>query len=209
MKKLKILYLRVSSINQNESRQNQENESFDYIFSDKCSGLIPLWERPKGSQLKKLIDNGELNHLTIHSIDRLGRNTIDVLQVWKELTEKGITVECRNPNLRNFDDIGKPDIFSELMISILSTMASFEKQMINERQMEGIKLAKIRGAYTGREINTKETEIKFLSKSKNKKIIEYLSAGYTQSEIVKIMGCSFSTIQKVKKVSQNGVESDK
>jgi len=201
MKKLKILYLRVSSVTQNESRQNQDNESFDYVFTDKCSGLIPLWERAKGSQLKKLIDNGELKHLTIHSIDRLGRNTIDVLQVWKELTEKGITVECRNPNLRNFDDNGKPDIFSELMISILSTMASFEKQMINERQMEGIKLAKIKGVYSGRAVNTKESEIKFLDKPKNKKIIEYLSAGYTQSEIVKIMGCSFSTVQKIKKIN--------
>ncbi len=201
MKKLKILYLRVSSLTQNESRQNQDNESFDYVFSDKCSGLIPLWERPKGSELKKIIDNGELAHLTIHSIDRLGRNTIDVLQVWKELTEKGIVVECRNPNLRNFDENGKHDIFSELMISILSTMASFEKQMINERQIEGVKLAKIRGVYTGRAINTKESEVKFLTKPKNKKIIEYLSAGYTQAEIVKIMGCSFSTVQKVKKIN--------
>ncbi len=200
MKTLKILYIRISSISQNEIRQNQDSEGFDYVFIDKCSGLIPLWDRPKGSQLKKLIDNGELKQLTIHSIDRLGRSTIDVLQVWKELTEKGIIVECRNPNLRNFNDNGKQDIFSELMISILSTMSSFEKNMIYERQMEGVKLAKVRGVYTGRSVNTKESEEKFKQKAKNKKITEYLSAGYTQSEIVKILKCSFSTAQKVKSI---------
>jgi DNA invertase Pin-like site-specific DNA recombinase len=188
----------VSCLNQNESRQNQNSEGFDYVFIDKCSGLIPLWERPKGSQIKKLIERGELKQLTIHSIDRLGRSTEDVLKVWKELTEKGITIECRNPNIRNITEEGKEDIFSKLMMSLLSVMATFEKDMIRERQLEGISIAKSKGLYVGRSVNTKESIEKFLAKSKNKKIAEYLSAGYTQSEIVKILECSFSTVQKVK-----------
>ncbi len=196
---MKILYTRVSSVSQNEERQKQNTEGFDYVFVDKCSGLIPLWERPKGAQLKKMIDSNQLQHLTIHSIDRLGRSTIDVLNTWKELTDLGIVIECRNPNLRNLNDQGKPDMFSELMISILSTMSSFEKQMIKERQLEGIKIAKTKGIYVGRNIGTKESNQKFLSKPKNKKIAEYLSSGYTQSEISKILKCSFSTIAKVQK----------
>jgi DNA invertase Pin-like site-specific DNA recombinase len=196
---MKILYTRVSSASQNEERQTQKTEGFDGVLIDKCSGLIPLWKRPNGAQLKKLIDTKQLKHLTIHSIDRLGRSTIDVLNTWKELTDLGILVECRNPNLRNLDDQGKPDMFSELMISILSTMSSFEKQMIKERQLEGIKIAKAKGIYVGRNIGTKESNEKFLSKPKNKKIAEYLSSGYTQSEISKILNCSFSTIVKVQK----------
>lgn len=195
---MKILYTRVSSSEQNEIRQVQNTSEFDYVFVDKCSGLIPLWERPKGLQLKKLIDKGELNQITVHSIDRLGRSTLDVLQVWKELTELGIVVECRNPNLRNLDDNGKPDMFSELMISILSTMSSFEKQMIKERQMEGVRIAKAKGIYVGRNVNTKESPEKFMSKQKNKKIAEYISSGYKMAEIVSIMKCSYSTVLKVK-----------
>ncbi len=198
---MKILYIRVSTTEQNETRQNQNSKEFDYIFIDKCSGLIPLWERPKGSELKKIIEKKALTHLTVHSIDRLGRSTLDVLQVWKELTELGIIVECRNPNIRNINEEGKQDMFSELMISILSTMATFEKNMIKERQTEGIKLAKIKGVYSGRSINTKESVQKFLTKPKNKKIAEYLSSGYTQAEIVKIINCSFSTVQKVKSLA--------
>jgi DNA invertase Pin-like site-specific DNA recombinase len=197
---MKILYSRVSTAEQNEERQVQNTDEFDYVFVDKCSGLIPLWERPKGSQLKKLIDKSELKQITVHSIDRLGRSTLDVLQIWKELTELGVVLECRNPNLRNLDDKGNPDMFSELMISILSTMASFEKQMIKERQLEGIKIAKAKGVYAGRSVNTKESPEKFLAKPKNKKMAEYLSAGYTQAEITKILDCSFSTVIKVNKL---------
>jgi len=194
---MKILYTRVSTIEQKEDRQVQDTIGFDYVFVDKCSGLIPLWERPKGRELKRLIEQGKLKQITVHSIERLGRSTLNVLQVWKELTELGIVVECRNPNLRNINEDGKPDMFSELMISILSTMASFEKQMIKERQMEGVRIAKAKGVYTGRAVNTKETPEKFLDKPKNKKIVEYLSSGYTQNEISKILNCSFSTINKV------------
>jgi DNA invertase Pin-like site-specific DNA recombinase len=197
---MNVLYTRVSSIEQNEERQLQNSDVFDYVFVDKCSGLIPLWERPKGKQLKKLLDRGELKQITIHSIDRLGRSTLDVLQVWKEFTELGILIVCRNPNLRNLDDNGKPDMFSELMISILSTMATFEKQMIKERQKEGIEIAKAKGVYVGRSVGTKESVEKFLSKPKNKKIAEYLSSGYTMAQIVRKMKCSFSTVNKVNKL---------
>jgi DNA invertase Pin-like site-specific DNA recombinase len=65
--------------------------------------------------------------------------------------------------------------------------------------MEGIKIAKAKGVYVGRSVNTKESLQKFLDKPKNKKIVEYLSSGYTQNEISKILNCSFSTINKVKK----------
>lgn len=204
---MNVLYTRVSSTEQNEERQLENSDGFDYVFVDKCSGLIPLWERPKGKQLKKLLDRGELKQITIHSIDRLGRSTLDVLQVWKELTEMGILIVCRNPNLRNLDDNGKPDMFSELMISILSTMATFEKQMIKERQLEGIAIAKIKGKYIGRNSGTKESTEKFLAKPKNKKIAEYLSSGYTMAEIVRIMKCSFSTVNKVNKL-RFGAESN-
>jgi DNA invertase Pin-like site-specific DNA recombinase len=195
---MKVLYSRVSSTSQQEDRQIQDIVGFDYVFTDKCSGLIPLWERPKGSQIKKMIDNGQLKQITVHSIDRLGRSTIDVLQVWKDLTEQGITIECRNPNLRNLDDTGRPDIFSELMISILSTMSKFEKEIIFDRQKEGIQVARIKGKYKGRTVQSVETKDKFLSKPRIKKVIEYLNSGYSQQEITKIMGCSYSTIQKVK-----------
>ena len=56
---MKVFYSRISSNDgsQNDERQLQNLKEFDYVLSDKCSGTIPLWERPKGSQIKKLKTN--------------------------------------------------------------------------------------------------------------------------------------------------------
>jgi DNA invertase Pin-like site-specific DNA recombinase len=199
---MKVYYSRVSTAEQNSDRQLQDLNGFDYVLTDKCSGLIPLFERPKGNELKKLIDNNKLSQLEIHSIDRLGRSTVDVLNVWKELTDKGITIICRNPNIQNFDQNGKPDIFSELMLSIASVMATYEKNILRERQLEGIAIAKAKKKYTGRAIDTKESTEKFLSKPKIKKILEHVEIGYTQAQIVKLCDCSFATINKAKKLQK-------
>ena len=127
---MKVLYTRVSTTEQNIDRQVIDKDKYDYVLIDKCSGSIPLFERPNGSEIEKLITRGELKELHVHSIDRLGRNTIDVLSTWKDLTEKGIRIICKNPSLQNIDENGKEDKFSELMISILSTLSKYERDQI-------------------------------------------------------------------------------
>ncbi len=204
---MKVYYSRVSTTEQNEVRQMNNLSGFDYVFTDKVSGSVPLFERPRGSQIKKLIDEGSLTHLEVHSIDRLGRGTLDVLTVWKELTDAGVRVVCRNPNFQNITEDGNPDMFSQLLLNILSTMSEFEKRMTRERQMEGIAAAKIRGAYGGRAVNTKESKDKFLAKTKSKMIAKDLNAGYTTQEIAYRCRCSYSTINKVKKLLYSSVES--
>lgn len=196
---MRVFYSRISTVDQNEARQMEDLDGFDYVFTDKCSGSIPLYERPKGSQIKKLIDTGKLTHLEVHSIDRLGRDTLSVLQLWKELSLKGIRVVCRNPNFQNINDQGKTDMFSELMLSILSIMADFEKKLIKERQREGIAKAKLEAKYSGRRVGTTESIEKFLSKPKAQMIIKDLEYGYSTQEIAYRCRCSFSTIDKVRK----------
>lgn len=196
---MKVFYSRISTIDQNDTRQLENLDGFDYVFADKCSGSIPLFERPKGSQIKKLIDDGKLTHLEVHSIDRLGRDTLSVLQLWKELSLKGIRIVCRNPNFQNINDEGKTDMFSELMLSILSVMADFEKKLSKERQREGIAKAKLEAKYRGRMVGTTESIEKFLSKSKAQAIIKDLEFGYSTQEIAYRCRCSFSTIDKVRK----------
>jgi DNA invertase Pin-like site-specific DNA recombinase len=147
-----------------------------------------------------MIDKGSLKKLVIHDVTRIGRNTLDVLSIWTDLTQRGIVIECKNPTLRNINEDGTVDKFSELMLSILSTMSQFEKSLIRERQLEGIKIRKEKGLYGGRRIGTVDTKERFLSKPKNKQIIDYLKRGtYSYEEIGKIIGCSTTTITKVKK----------
>jgi DNA invertase Pin-like site-specific DNA recombinase len=198
---MKVLYSRVSTLGQNPQRQLTNSKEYDYILTDFCSGSIPLFERPQGSQLKKLIEEGRKIEIHISSIDRLGRDLLSTIQVWDELTKKGIKIVCKNPNITNLTDDGKVDKFSELMMSILSTMSSYEKSLIKERQMEGIRVRREKGLYSGRRIGTKESISKTLSKQKNKVIVEYLNKGtYSYTEISKIVGCSTTTVTKINKL---------
>ena len=201
---MKVLYTRIStSINQKVDRQIVDKDQYDYVLMDTCSGSIPLYERPKGSEIEKLISWGKLKELHVHSIDRLGRNTIDVLSTWKELTEKGIRIICKNPSLQNIDENGKEDQFSSLLIGILSTLSQYEKSTIRERQMEGIRIRKEKGLYRGRRINTRDTPTQLLKKPKSKKILEYIDKGYTYEDISKIIPCSRTTIVKVKRTRED------
>ena len=198
-----VLYTRVRTTDQNPDRQLTNSKEYDYVLTDYCSGSIPLYERPKGSEIKKMIDNKSLTRLVIHDVTRIGRNTLDVLSIWSELTERGIVIECKNPNLRNIDETGKVDKFSELMLSILSTMSQFEKSLIKERQMEGIKIRQEKGLYGGRRIGTTDTISSFLKKKRSQDILNYLNKGtYSYDEISKILSVSTTTITKVKKMSQ-------
>lgn len=198
-----VLYTRVSTTDQNPDRQLTNSKEYDYVLTDYCSGSIPLYERPKGSEVKRMIDNGTLTRLVIHDVTRIGRNTLDVLSIWSDLTQRGIVIECKNPNLRNIDETGKVDKFSELMLSILSTMSQFEKSLIKERQMEGIKIRQEKGLYGGRRIGTTDTISSFLKKKRSQDILNYLNKGtYSYDEISKILSVSTTTITKVKKMSQ-------
>ena len=201
---MKVLYTRIStSINQKVDRQIINKDNYDYVLIDTCSGSIPLFERPNGSEIEKLIKRGELNELHVHSIDRLGRNTIDVLSTWKDFTEKGIRIICKNPSIQNIDEDGKVDQFSSLLTGILSILSQYERDQIRERIMEGVRIRKEKGLYRGRRINTRDTPTQLLKKPKSKKILEYIDKGYTYEEISRIIPCSRTTIVKVKRTRED------
>ena len=200
---MKVLYTRVSTTEQNIDRQIIDKDNYDYVLIDTCSGSIPLFQRPNGGQIEKLITRGELKELHVHSIDRLGRNTIDVLSTWKDFTEKGIRIICKNPSIQNIDEDGKVDQFSSLLTGILSILSQYERDQIRERIMEGIRLRQEKGLYRGRRINTRDTPTQLLKKPKSKKILDYIDKGYTYDDISKIIPCSRTTIVKVKKTRED------
>lgn len=86
------------------------------------------------------------------------------------------------------------------MISILGVVGEMERTQIRERQIEGIKLAKLRGIYKGRVKGSKEDTLAFLSKEKNKKALDYLKKGYKAVEAAKLAGVHLNTVTKIKKL---------
>lgn len=146
-------YVRVSSIDQNEERQivelSKRNVLSKNIYIDKQSGKS--FERPQYKKLIKKLKQGDL--LYILSIDRLGRNYLEIQEQWRILTkEKDIDICIIDMPLldtRNGKDL-MGTFIADLVLQILSFVAQNERENIRKRQAQGIAIAKAKGIKFGR-----------------------------------------------------------
>jgi DNA invertase Pin-like site-specific DNA recombinase len=198
--KKKILYVRTSTIEQKTDRQRVNESEYDFVVEDKCSGAIPFFERAGGIEIKKLVDNNILESLSVWQIDRLGRDLRDIMNTIFYFNEKGITIYFVSQGLRTLDENGKENPISKLIISILGIVGEMERAQSKERQLEGIRIAKMKNSYKGRKTGSKEDILVFLNKERNKKAIEYIKKGYKNTEISKITGLHINTLTKIKSV---------
>ena len=192
-----IRYNRVSSTNQNLDRQQQNNKNFTYVFEDKCSGTIPLFERKYGVYLKEYVEQGKVDEISIHSIDRLARNLRDLLDGIEFFHSNGVSLYIENLGMRTLVN-GKMNYTIKMMISVMGSFSEIENEIRKERQMEGIEIAKTLGKYKNRKQRGKESTIKFIEKYK--KPIELLEKGYKGSEVSKICNLNKNTVSKIKKI---------
>jgi len=198
---MKILYVRTSTIQQKTDRQRVNEKDYHLVIEDKCSGSIALFDRDGGKQILKLIEKGVKIELYIWEIDRLGRCLLDILSNIKYLNEKKICIHFVSQGLSTLQPDGSENSITKMIISILGTIAEVEKKISRERQLEGIAIARLQNRYTGRAKGTSEDTLKFLSKPKNAKAIDYIKKGYKNVEVAKIVGVHFNTVAKIRKVA--------
>lgn len=197
---MKVLYVRCSSLEQKTDRQRVSEKDYDLVIEDKCSGSIPFFEREGGKEILKYANEGILKNLCVWQIDRLGRDLRDIINTIHFFNQKQIVINFVSQGLSTLGPDGKENPISKMMISILGIVGEMERTQIKERQFEGIRLAKMKGAYKGRVQGSKEDILTFLSKEKNKKALDYLKKGYKAVEISKITGIHINTITKIKKL---------
>ena len=191
---MKALYIRVSTLEQNTDRQTEKGIK---TYLDKISGSVAFNKRPEAKKLLAEVEKGRINEIQVHSIDRLGRNTLDIMQTIQTLTEKGVNVISKKEGLQTIVE-GKENPISKMMIGILGTLAEFELTRIKERQAEGIEKAKKKGVYVGRGEGTEESAEVFLNKAKSRKIMKYLSQGESIRRTALLSNSSINTVRKVK-----------
>src|SRR5437870_12844458 len=109
---------------------------------DKASGKDT--KRPQLTATLEYVRAGDT--LLVHSMDRLSRNAEDLLRTVRELVGRGVSVEFVKNHL-TFS--GKGDPMAKLMLTMLAAFGEFERDLIRERQREGIAIAKARGVYKG------------------------------------------------------------
>lgn len=150
-----IAYLRVSTEDQSTDTQRAtigQRYQVDRWFTDEAtSGAIKAQDRAELSQLIQYVREGDT--VVVYAIDRLGRNTIDVLETVEALREKGVAII----SMREGFDLSTP--VGKAMLTMLAAMAELERSNIKERQMAGIARAKAEGRALGRTKTIDDSEV--------------------------------------------------
>lgn len=192
-------YVRVSSSDQNEERQivelSKRGVVLKNIYIDKQSGKN--FDRPQYIKLVKKLKHGDL--LYILSIDRLGRNYLEIQEQWRVLTkDKGVDICIIDMPLldtrKGKDLMGT--FIADLVLQILSFVAQNERENIKKRQAQGIAAAKARGVKFGRpEIIPPDNFEQLIEDWRNKKI--------SMTEVLRISKMSEATFYRKLKKHKN------
>jgi DNA invertase Pin-like site-specific DNA recombinase len=138
----KVGYIRVSTIEQNIDRQVEafKDLKLDRVFSEKLSGKDT--NRPQLKACLEYLREGDT--LYINEYSRLARSTTDLLQITDGLAKKGVTLVSLKEKLDTSTPQGK------FMLTVFAGIGQFERELILQRQREGIAEAKKQGKYKGR-----------------------------------------------------------
>jgi len=174
----RVGYVRVSSLGQCTDRQ-LDGVPLDETFTDRCSGRDT--NRPALIALLNHVRAGDT--MVCHSLDRLARNLTDLRALVTDLTARGVRVEFVKENLAF---TGGDSPLQTLLLSMLGSVAEFERALIHERQLEGVALAKAAGRYKG---GTPK-----LSRQRAAQLRERVAAGEPKAAIAREFGITRQTL---------------
>ena len=176
-----LAYVRVSTEEQNEARQLEalKNYNIDKTFIEKVSAKNT--DRPQFQEMLEYAREGDTIYVTDFS--RLSRSTRDLLGTLEFLLKKGVKVISLKENLDSSSPQGR------LMITMIGAINQFEREILLERQREGIEIAKRKGKYRGR---------KRIEKPNNwdTVIADYVVRKITAKKAMELLGLKTSTFYK-------------
>ena len=176
-------YVRVSSSDQNLSRQLEAIGEVDRVFSDKVSGGSRE-SRDALTECIKYIREGDL--VRVASMDRLARSLRDMRDIIDEIVGKGASVQFLKEGQTYSPETDDP--LSQLMLHMLAAFAEFERSLIRERQADGIRIAKAQGKYRGRAKKLNPTQLM--------EVQQLLTHGVPKAEIARRYGVNRATLYR-------------
>ncbi|HDO1318506.1 recombinase family protein [Aeromonas veronii] len=179
-----IGYARVSTGGQSLEVQLRALAECNKVFQEKVSGASD--DRPQLTLLLDYVKEGDVMMVT--KLDRLARNTRHLLEISEFLQHKQVALRILNLGIDTSTPTGK------LMLTMIGAIATFERELMLERQAEGIELAKRRGVYKGR---------KPTAMAKGNEVLALVAKGLPRSEIAKRTGISISSIQRILRSQSN------
>ncbi|ENE7663941.1 recombinase family protein [Enterobacter roggenkampii] len=171
-------YARVSTTGQSLDTQLEALSGCEKIFREKISGAKD--DRPELQAMLEFVREGDVVQVT--KLDRLARNTRHLLEVSEYLQGKGVALNILNIGINTATPTEK------LMLTMIGAIATFEREMMLERQAEGIALAKLKGKYKGR---------KPTARSKAKEVIVLVENGTSKAEISHLLKIGITSIYRI------------
>lgn len=176
-----IGYARVSTQDQNLERQldNLTAAGCERIFNEKMTGTKS--SRPELQTMLLTLRKGDT--LIVDSFSRLSRSTKDLLAMVEKLTEMGVHLVSLKEKLDTTTATGK------MMLTMLSALSQFERDLIAERTRDGLKAARSRGRCGGRPRVGSD-------KDRKQALAMYHANAMSNSEIAERFGVSLSTLNR-------------
>jgi DNA invertase Pin-like site-specific DNA recombinase len=175
-------YARVSTVGQSLDTQLQALAECSTIFQEKVSGARD--DRPQLALLLNSVRKGDV--VLVTKLDRLARNTRHLLEISEYLQSKQVALRILNLGINTSTPTGK------LMLTMIGAIATFERELMLERQAEGIELAKQRGVYKGR---------KPTAMARGEEVLALADRGVAKTEIARQTGISLSSVQRILKTA--------
>lgn len=183
---MKAGYVRVSTVEQNETRQIEGlgKHGIEKWYIEKISGKNT--DRPKLQEMISELQSGDTVY--IHDFSRLARSTSDLLKLVEELNDKGIHLVSNKENIDTSTPTGK------LMLTMIGAINEFERTNMLERQKEGIAIAKREGKYKNCGRKKKD-----LSDGYEDLIQQYVDGDITKVQLAVMLNVSRPTLNRILK----------
>ncbi len=180
-----IGYARVSTEGQELTAQLEQLEAagVEKVFKEKASGVKE--DRPQLAAMLEHARKGDT--VVVCKLDRIARSTKHLLEIVEALEGKKVTFRVLNINLDTATPTGK------LMLSMLAAIGQFEREMMLERQREGIRLAKAAGIYKGR---------KPTAKAQGARVLELIGQGKTKQAVADEVGIGVASVYRIAKAGK-------
>lgn len=201
MKKV-VIFARVSTSIQDYERQvneltavaNCNNWNVAATFCEKVSGAKKNAERKELSKMIDYVRNNNINMVLVTELSRLGRDTLQVLEVIEQFNKLGISLFIQNYHIETLNDNGTINTMSQFLITILAEVARMERKTIRERVESGYKNYRANGGKVGRKEGYRKSDIDMREQYTEE--IRLLRKGISLRNISKITGTSINTIRK-------------
>ncbi|HCR2160653.1 recombinase family protein [Escherichia coli] len=179
-------YARVSTTGQSLDTQLEALSGCEKVFREKISGAKD--DRPELQAMLEFVREGDSVQVT--KLDRLARNTRHLLEISEYLQGKGVALNILNIGINTATPTGK------LMLTMIGAIATFEREMMLERQAEGIALARLKGKYKGR---------KATAMCKSEEVRDLVKKGVSKPEISRQLGIGITSIYRIIRDKQAGL----